>query len=140
VSTGPAAAAQTTAVPSLVGLKYKDAVTQLQTLGFQPAITFSTQADKNGTIVGQDPPVGAQLASGQRVTLTLSVNGEVPDTEGDSLAQAQDTLASYGYQVGKITYTTTEGANGNVVRTDPMAGTNLPPGSPVTIIVNGTGQ
>jgi eukaryotic-like serine/threonine-protein kinase len=140
VSTGPAAAAQTTAVPSLVGLKYKDAVTQLQTLGFQPAITFSTQADKNGTIVGQDPPVGAQLGSGQRVTLTLSVNGEVPDTEGDSLAQAQDTLASYGYQVGKITYTTTEGANGNVVRTDPMAGTNLPPGSAVTIIVNGTGQ
>jgi eukaryotic-like serine/threonine-protein kinase len=140
VSTGPAAAAQTTAVPSLVGLKYKDAVTQLQSLGFQPAITFSTQADKNGTIVGQDPPVGAQLASGQRVTLTLSVNGEVPDTEGEPLAQAQDTLASFGYQVAKITYTTIEGANGNVVRTDPMAGTNLPPGSSVTIIVNGTGQ
>ncbi len=139
VSTGPAAAAQTTAVPSLVGLRYKDAVTQLQTLGFQPAITFSTQADKNGTIVGQDPQPTTQLASGQRVTLTLSVNGEVPDTEGESLAQAQDTLASYGYQVAKVTYTTTEGANGNVVRTDPMAGTNLPPGSAVTIIVNGTG-
>jgi eukaryotic-like serine/threonine-protein kinase len=140
VSTGSSAAvAQTTAVPSLVGLKYKDAVTQLQSLGFQPAITFSTQADKNGTIVGQSPSVGAQLASGQRVTLTLSVNGEVPDTEGDTLAQAQDTLASYGYQIAKVTYTTTEGANGNVVRTEPMAGTNLPPGSAVTIIVNGTG-
>ena len=139
VSTGPSVAAQTTAVPSLVGLKYKDAVTQLQSLGFQPAITFATQADKNGTIVEQNPLPGAQLASGQRVTLTLSVNGEVPDTEGDSLAQAQDALASYGYQVAKITYTTTEGASGNVVRTDPMAGTNLPPGSAVTIVVNGTG-
>ena len=138
VSTG-ASAAQTIAVPSLVGAKYKDAVNTLQSLGFQPAITFSTQADGNGTIVGQDPPPGSQVASGKRVTLTLSVNGEVPDTEGDSLQAAQDTLASYGYQVGKISYTTTEGANGNVVRTEPMAGTNLPPGSPVTIVVNGTG-
>jgi eukaryotic-like serine/threonine-protein kinase len=140
VSTGAAASAQMTAVPSLVGLKYKDAVTQLQQLGFQPAITFSTQADKNGTIVEQDPSPSTQLGTGGRVTLTLSVNGEVPDTEGESVAQAQDTLASYGYQVSKITYTTTEGANGNVVRTDPMAGTNLPPGSAVTLIVNGTGQ
>ncbi len=139
VSTGPAVVTQTTAVPSLVGLKYKDAVTQLQSLGFQPAITFSTQADKNGTIVGQDPPVGAQLSSGKRVTLTLSVSGEVPDTEGDSLPLAQEMLASYGYQVAKITYTTTEGASGNVVRTEPMAGTNLPPGAAVTIVVNGTG-
>lgn len=139
VSTGPAAAAQLIAVPTLVGVRYKDAVTQLQSLGFQPAVTFSTQADKNGTIVEQDPPPGSQVTSGKRVTLTLSVSGEVPDTEGDPLAQAQDTLSSYGYQVGKITYTTTEGANGSVVRTEPMAGTNLPPGSSVTIVVNGTG-
>jgi len=139
VSTGAPATSQTVAVPSLVGMKYKDAVQQLQTLGFQPAITFSTQADRNGTIVGQDPPPGAQVTGGKRVTLTLSVNGEVPDTEGETLQQAQDTLASYGYQVGKIQYTTTEGANGNVVRTDPMAGSNVTPGSPVTIIVNGTG-
>ena len=139
VSTGPAAAAQLFAVPTLVGVRYRDAITQLQSLGFQPAVTFSTQADKNGTIVAQDPPPGSQVTSGKRVTLTLSVNGEVPDTEGDPLAQAQDALASYGYQVGKITYTTTEGANGSVVRTEPMAGTNLPPGSSVTIIVNGTG-
>ena len=140
VSSGAAASTTAIVVPSLVGMKYKDAVQQLQTLGFQPAITFSTQADRNGTIVAQDPLSGTQASSGKRVTLTLSVNGEVPDTEGESLAQAQDTLASYGYQVGKIEYTTSEGANGNVIGTQPEAGTNLSPGSSVTLVVNGPGK
>ena len=140
VSTGPANNAQTVAVPSLVGVAYTQAVTQLQQLGLQPAITFSTQSDRNGTIVSQDTPPGSQASSGRRVTLTLSVNGQVPDTEGETLQEAQDTLAADGYQVGKIQYTTSEGANGHVIRTDPAVGESLAPGSTVTLIVNGTGQ
>ncbi|MGC2129049.1 MAG: PASTA domain-containing protein, partial [Candidatus Aquilonibacter sp.] len=140
VSTGPANNAQAGAVPPLVGVAYAQAVSQLQQLGLQPAITFSTQADKNGTIVAQDSPPGSQVSSGKRVTLTLSVNGQVPDTEGETVQDAQATLAADGYQVGKIQYTTTEGASGHVIRTDPAAGENLTPGATVTLIVNGTGQ
>jgi serine/threonine-protein kinase len=140
VSTGPATNAQAIVVPALVGVAYGQAVSQLQQLGLQPAITFSTQADKNGTIVNQDPPPGAQVSSGKRVTLTLSVNGQVPDTEGETLQEAQATLAADGYQLGKIQYMTSEGANGHVIRTEPGAGENLAPGSTVTLIVNGTGQ
>ena len=139
VSTGAASNAQAIVVPPLVGAPYAQAVSQLQQLGLQPAITFSTQADKNGTIVNQDPSPGSQASSGKRVTLTLSVNGQVPDTEGETVQAAQATLAADGYQVGKIQYTTSEGANGNVIRTDPTAGDNLTPGSTVTLIVNGTG-
>ena len=140
VSTGPATNAQAIVVPSLVGAAYAQAVSQLQQLGLQPAITFSTQADKNGTIVDQDPAPGSQASSGRRVTLTLSVNGQVPDTEGETVQQAEETLAADGYQVGKIQYTTSEGANGHAIRTDPAVGENLTPGSTVTLIVNGTGQ
>ena len=140
VSTGPANNAQAVTVPSLVGVAYAQAVTQLQQLGLQPAITFSTQSDRNGTIVAQDTPPGSQASSGKRVTLTLSVNGQVPDTEGEALQDAQDTLAADGYQVGKIQYTTSEGANGHVIRTEPAVGETLAPGSTVTLIVNGTGQ
>ena len=139
VSTGAASNAQSINVPTLVGLGYASAVSQVQQLGLQPAITFSVQLDKNGTIVEQDPPSGSQAESGKRVTLTLSVNGEVPDTEGETLAEAQSTLQADGYQVGKIQYTATEGSNGHVVRTEPSAGTNLAPGSTVTLIVNGAG-
>ncbi|HTC29982.1 MAG TPA: Stk1 family PASTA domain-containing Ser/Thr kinase [Candidatus Acidoferrum sp.] len=139
VSTGPATNAQAIVVPGLVGANYASAVSQLQQLGLQPAITFSVQTDKNGTIVNQDPASSSQVSSGKRVTLWLSVNGQVPDTEGETIADAQATLAADGYQAGKIQYTTTEGANGHVIRTDPAAGENLTPGSTVTLIVNGTG-
>jgi eukaryotic-like serine/threonine-protein kinase len=140
VSTGSAPNAQAITVPALLGIEYNAAVGQLQQLGLQPVVQFSLQADKNGTIVGQDPQPQVQVPSGSRVTITLSVNGEVPDTEGEALLKAQNTLQAFGYKVGKVQYTTIEGSNGNVVRTDPMAGTSLPPGSTVTIIINGTGQ
>jgi eukaryotic-like serine/threonine-protein kinase len=139
VSTGPDANAPSVAVPSLVGVKYNTALQQVQSLGLQVAVRFSTQPDQNGTIVDQDPAPGTQVPSGKLVTLTLSVNGEVPDTGGESVQDATDTLASYGYRVSKIQYTTVPGAtNGMVVRTDPSAGSDLPPGQYVTLIVNGT--
>jgi eukaryotic-like serine/threonine-protein kinase len=140
VSMGAGPAAQSVSVPNTVGSQYADAISALQKLGLQPAIRFIVQPDKNGTIIDQDPAADTQASAGSRVTLTLSVNGEVPDTEGETVEAATQTLAQYGYQVGKIQYTTTEGASGNVVRTDPDAGTSLQPGSPVTLIVNGTGQ
>ncbi len=139
ISTGANTTAPQVSVPSLVGTQYTSAVQQLQSLGLPIAIRFSTQADQNGTIVGQDPPPGTQVSGGKQVTLTLSVNGEVPDTNGEAVQDAENTLASYGYRVGKIQYTTSEGAGGNVVGTDPTAGTDLAPGSTVTLIVNGTG-
>ncbi|HVA34202.1 MAG TPA: PASTA domain-containing protein, partial [Candidatus Baltobacteraceae bacterium] len=75
---------------------------------------------------------------GSSVTVTVAVPGEVPDTEGQTVAVALATLAAAGYAVGNYQYTTTAGAGGHVVATDPQVGTNLPPGSSVTLIVNGT--
>ena len=55
-----------------------------------------------------------------------------------TIDQARTTLESDGYVATRIQYTTIEGSNGNVVRTDPEAGTELAPGSSLTLIVNGT--
>jgi serine/threonine-protein kinase len=139
VSMGAGINAQTVAIPNLIGNQYADAIAALQKLNLQPAIRMIVQADKNGQIIDQDPAAQSQVNAGTRVTLSLSVNGEVPDTEGDSIAAATQTLAADGYQVGSIKYTTDQGANGKVIGTDPDAGTNLQPGSSVTLIVNGTG-
>jgi len=139
VSMGAGPGATTVAVPGVVGMQYADAISALQKLGLQPAVRFVVQSTQNGTIIDQDPPANAQASGGARVTLTLSVNGEVPDTEGESVTAATQTLASYGYQVGSIQYTTTAGANGAVVQTNPFAGTSLPPGSSVILVVNGAG-
>lgn len=68
----------------------------------------------------------------------LSVSGEVPDTVGMTPEDAIKTLRAYGYSVAGWEYTTTLGADGKVIGTQPSAGTQLSPGSSVTVTVNGT--
>ncbi|HVA28313.1 MAG TPA: PASTA domain-containing protein, partial [Candidatus Baltobacteraceae bacterium] len=137
ISTGPAANTATVAVPNVVNARYDEAVNAINGAGFTAAVKYTVEGSANGTIVDQDPAAGTQLASGATVTITQSVSGEVPDTEGMTLADAQATLLKYGYRISKITYTASEGADGKVVRTDPSAGSQLDPGSFVTLIVNG---
>jgi serine/threonine-protein kinase len=94
------------------------------------------QSTNNGTIVAQDPQPGPGTA-GATVTITLSVSGQVPDTDGLPPDRAQAVLAAYGYAIAHAQYTTALGEGGKVVGTQPQAGTDLAPGSSVTIIING---
>jgi beta-lactam-binding protein with PASTA domain len=72
------------------------------------------------------------------VTITLSVSGEVPDTVGLTPVDANKLLQGYGYSVSRWDYTTSVGAGGKVVGTEPAAGSALAPGSSVSVTVNGT--
>jgi serine/threonine protein kinase/beta-lactam-binding protein with PASTA domain len=139
VQAGPLTGGAAVPVPSVVDLAYQTAINTLYGAGFRSIkVNFAVQAAQNGQIVGQDPPPGAQVPPGSNVTVTLSVPGEVPDTNNMTVADATATLAASGYGVAKMTYTTTAGAGGRVVGTDPEVGTTLPPGTAVTLVVNGT--
>jgi eukaryotic-like serine/threonine-protein kinase len=147
VSTGeqdvPAQAtgASTVAVPDLVGRSYQDAVAAATGAGFSARMQFQVQANlppnRPIAVVAQDPAATSQLAPGAPITITIAVSGEVPDTEGMPAEQAKATLLSYGYTIGHVQYTNNAGAGGRVIGTDPAVGTALPPGSGVTLIVNG---
>ncbi|HEX3368809.1 MAG TPA: Stk1 family PASTA domain-containing Ser/Thr kinase [Candidatus Cybelea sp.] len=133
----PAAQGPMADVPTVMGLQYNDAVQTLTQAGFHPTVQYAQQSTGNGTIVSQDPS-GGQAAQGGDITITLSVSGQVPDTDGMTPAKAYDTLSAFGYQVSKREYTTSVGADGKVVGTTPPVGTPLAPGSSVTITINGT--
>jgi serine/threonine-protein kinase len=124
-------------LPSVVNADFASAQKTLTQAGFVISVRYAQQSSNNGTIVAQDPPAG-EAPQGSKVTVTLSVSGEVPDTEGMTAQGALNALESYGYSVGKWQYTTSAGAGGKVIGTDPSAGTALAPGSSVTVIVNGT--
>jgi len=128
----------TVGVPDVTNKGYSDAISALTGAGFRVAVKFSVQAADNGVILDQDTTAGSQLARGSTVTVTLSVPGEVPDTEGETIDSARAALEAAGYSIGAIQYTTAEGAGGKVVRTQPEVGTQLSPGSSVTLVVNGT--
>lgn len=128
----------TVVVPQIIGEPYAQGTSTLQQAGFPAYIEYSVgPSSANGTIIGEDPSGGAQIAPGSRITLTLSVPGEVPDTEGTTVDQARSALQAAGYSISSFRYTTTEGSNGNVIGTDPEAGTQLSPGSGVVLVVNG---
>jgi beta-lactam-binding protein with PASTA domain/tRNA A-37 threonylcarbamoyl transferase component Bud32 len=133
----PAANGPVAQLPSVVGDDYATARQALTQSGFQIAVRFAQQSTNNGTIVAQAPSAGPQ-AAGSTVTITLSVSGEVPDTVGLSQFDAMKLLQEYGYSVSHSEYTTSVGAGGKVVGTEPPAGTSVPPGSSVTLTVNGT--
>jgi beta-lactam-binding protein with PASTA domain/tRNA A-37 threonylcarbamoyl transferase component Bud32 len=128
------------AVPAVAGQPYQNAIAAITGSGFRADVQFSISPNANGTIAAQDPPPATQLSPGSSVTLTLPVTGEVPDTEGMPVERAQATLAADGYSIGSTQYTTTLGAGGRVVGTNPAVGTPLRPGSSVVLIVNGNPQ
>jgi len=124
-------------VPQVVKQDYINANQALVKAGFAVDITYMihpASAD-NGLVVAQDPPANTPLEKGNTVKITVSVPGEVPDTEGMDLESAKHALLNAGYTLGNIT-PTTEGADGKVVRTEPFAGTSARPGTPVNIYVN----
>jgi serine/threonine-protein kinase len=132
VGSGPLAS-----LPNVAGLEYNAAIAALTAAGFQYSVRYVQQSTNNGSVVAQNPPPG-QGPQGTTVVLTLSVPGEVPDTNGMYKADAIKTLSDAGYSVGKWEYTTSIGADGRVVGTEPAAGTALAPGSSVGVTVNGT--
>jgi eukaryotic-like serine/threonine-protein kinase len=137
---GPAAAPGNGPIVNLanfVGADYATARAALTQAGFQIAVRYAQQSTNNGTIIAQTPSAGPQ-PQGTTVTITLSVSGEVPDTGGMTPADALETLRAYGYSVSRWEYTTSVGAGDKVVGTEPPAGTQVAPGSSVSVTVNGT--
>jgi eukaryotic-like serine/threonine-protein kinase len=127
----------TVSPPNVVGQDYDSARQMLTQAGFQFAVRYVTQSANNGTIVSQTPPAG-EAPQGQTVIVMVSVSGEVPDTEGMTPEDAITKLRAYGYSVKSWEYTNAVGAGGKVIGTDPTAGTQLTPGSSVSVTVNGT--
>ena len=126
-----------TQVPDLVGKEYLTAMQLLSQAGLTAQMQYqiTPQGADNGQIVDENPKAGTPAEKGTGVTVTLSVPGEVPDTNGQTLDDAKKTLVSMGYTIGNVT-PTTEGADGKVVRTEPEVGTTVTPGAPVNIYVN----
>ncbi|HEX5275296.1 MAG TPA: Stk1 family PASTA domain-containing Ser/Thr kinase [Candidatus Rubrimentiphilum sp.] len=124
-------------VPNVIGSDLTSAQSQLKTAGFSAAIGYLIEpgSTNNGQVIALDPQPGTPAEKGSTIRMTLSVSGEVPDTNGMTIEQAKAQLADFGYTIGNVT-PTTEGGGGKVVRTEPEAGTKLAPGSPVNIYVN----
>jgi serine/threonine-protein kinase len=134
VSSGP----EQVAVPDVTGKTYDEASSTLQAAGLKVTRTDKESDQDPGTVLGQNPKGGVQVATGSSVALIVAKAPStvaVPDVTGEDVATAVRKLSSEGFEINQQTrdVDSPEG-DGVVIEQDPPNG-KAKKGSTVTIIV-----
>jgi eukaryotic-like serine/threonine-protein kinase len=127
------------AVPRVIGDTEQVAEQKLTAVGLVSSIEREENDAQAGRVIDQDPRDGSEAKRGDTVTLTVSAGpGEspVPNVTGQSSAAAANRLGQDGFNVTTVTEPNAGFASGTVIRTDPPAGTALPKGANVTLVVS----
>ncbi|MCK5125580.1 MAG: PASTA domain-containing protein [candidate division Zixibacteria bacterium] len=129
-------------MPNIIGMTIVEAEPVLREAELE-IITTSEEyhPDKpTGTILSQFPSGGTLVKAGRRVKVVTSLGQkavEVPDLRGFSIRQAKLNLEASGFTLGDIEWTSTDSLPEKVVVFSyPSAGTNIPYGSEVNLMVN----
>jgi len=131
------------AVPDVVGQAEADANAAITGAGLVPAKTEA--ADDTvpaGSVISQDPAAGTTVASGSTVNIVVSTGPDapatvpVPDVAGQPAADAQTALEAEGFTVAAAEQPSMDVEEGLVIETNPAAGTEVAPGTEVTMIVS----
>jgi serine/threonine-protein kinase len=133
---------QFTQVPSLLGQTQKAAEQRLSDngLGLKGVDRVFSDTVERGSVVSSDPASGARIRGNGSVKLVVSRGPEivrVPDVVGSSLADARRSLKKVGLAPGMVTKEFSQDvARGEVIRTDPRAGTDRHPDTAVALVVS----
>jgi beta-lactam-binding protein with PASTA domain len=125
-------------VPTLVGLPREAALLLLARAGLKPgAIAEHRAPARPGTVIGQDPPAGDEIAAEIAVALTVAVPFPVtvPDVGGLAAEAARAVLLDAGVAVGAIADAPagTTGTPGTVAGQSAKAGTQVAPGTAIEL-------
>ncbi|KOU05852.1 serine/threonine protein kinase [Streptomyces sp. NRRL F-2295] len=133
---------QFTQVPSLLGQTQQEAEQRIARAGLDlkgVERVFSDSVER-GQVVRSVPASGNRIRGNGSVKLVVSRGPEivrVPDVVGSSLADARRSLKKVGLVPGMVTKEFSEDvARGEVVRTDPRAGTDRNPDTAVALVVS----
>ncbi|MET9152050.1 Stk1 family PASTA domain-containing Ser/Thr kinase [Streptomyces griseoflavus] len=137
VSTG----APKVAVPSVVGDNVDDAKAELEGEKYEFVVEVKEKVDAQapGTVLKQEPGLGAEVEKGTTITLTVAkeqAKSTVPDVTNQSCDAAKAQMTANDL-VGNCTEEEVDDPNqaGKVLRTTPSANTQVDKNSQVTIVV-----
>ncbi|HEU0042483.1 MAG TPA: Stk1 family PASTA domain-containing Ser/Thr kinase [Jiangellaceae bacterium] len=128
-------------VPNLVGQTQADATAALQAKNLEAVITTAPAADpaQVGTVMQQDPVPNTRVDEGSSVTLTIGAEPDdiaVPNVTGLPRQEAEQAIADAGLTPGTTVNEESDRPAGEVLRTEPTAGTVVPPDTTVDIYVS----
>ncbi|MGW2086482.1 Stk1 family PASTA domain-containing Ser/Thr kinase [Streptomyces sp. NPDC001880] len=133
---------QFTQVPSLLGQTEKNAERRLSDAGLEVKGVKRSYSDtvERGKVISSDPESGTRVRDNDAVTLVVSRGPEiveVPDLKDLSVADARAELKKAGLVPGMVTKEfSEETVRGDVIRTDPVAGTERHSDSAIAMVVS----
>jgi serine/threonine-protein kinase len=128
-------------VPNVSGESRSVAQLALRRAGFgQTGVTseYSENVAKD-SVIRTVPPSGSELTRNRSVTLVVSSGKErftIPDVHDQSQQDAQAALAKFPFQISVVQQTSDSVPNGNVIGTDPSAGSQVKRGQTVRLFVS----
>jgi eukaryotic-like serine/threonine-protein kinase len=135
VSAGPGSAQ----VPSTAGLSSTEAEESLEDAGFGTRLESVNSKDvEEGLVIKSEPPGGETATKGSEVLLKVSSGpklAKVPVLVGSQRSLAVQQIRGRGF-VPSVEEVEDSAAAGQVIRQAPSAGSQLPPGSTVSIAVS----
>jgi serine/threonine-protein kinase len=135
VSAGPGSAK----VPSTAGLEAGEAEEKLKGAGFKPRVeSVHSEAVEEGLVVKSEPPGGETATKGTEVVLKVSSGPKlatVPVLVGTQRSVAVQQIRGRGF-TPSVEGVESPKPDGQVIRQAPSAGSKLPPGSSVSIVVS----
>lgn len=129
------------AVPRVLGLTLPEATAEIQKSKLQIADGGAEPhpAAPQGVVIWQDPPPGLIAPEGTKVTLVSSAGPPkipVPDVSNLDASLAQSLVAAAGLTVSHVESVQAAAPTGLAMMTRPPAGTALPPGTALTVVVS----
>lgn len=130
-------------IPSLVGKSLSEATQKASDYGYSVRIEdYVISADiPYGCVVTQNPDPGKASAFFGEIVITVSAGTglpTVPALTGKTLDESRSALADVGLDTGHITYQVSDVEIGFVCGQSPAAGTELPLGSAVDLVISST--
>jgi beta-lactam-binding protein with PASTA domain/serine/threonine protein kinase len=128
-------------VPNVSGESRSVAQLALRRAGFgQTGVTseYSENVAKD-SVIRTVPPSGSELTRNRSVTLVVSSGKErftIPDVHDQSQQDAQAALAKFPFQISAVQQVSDSVPNGNVIGTDPSAGSQVKRGQTVRLLVS----
>ncbi|MFC7497569.1 MULTISPECIES: Stk1 family PASTA domain-containing Ser/Thr kinase [unclassified Nocardioides] len=128
--------------PGVLGMTQSGARAELESAGLEAEFGDEAYSEtvQAGRVVATDPGPGAKVLDGGTVSVVISLGKErydVPKLKGMSEDEAQDALAATNLGFGRsIEEWSDKVPVGEVISSDPKAGTTLRPDSPVDLVVS----
>jgi serine/threonine-protein kinase len=126
-------------VPNVVGKDSSTAATMLQNKGFDVSTLNVTSDAPKGQVLRSNPQPGSKVDKASTVTLNVSQGpgtANVPGVTGKGRRTAHKALVAAGFAVREIEQPSDTVAKDHVIGTEPIEGTPVDKGAPVTLLVS----